>query len=216
MCSWLHKLFLLSSMLVLGMCVYGQQSIFLRTNLTPLLAGSYELTLEKHLGEISALEIGVGFRSQKLDSGAVPSIQAMRRFRNVSNRAFTGMVGIRFFENTAYEHPFLSLHLTGVSYRDEVLTSTGTREVYSGFQLGALARLGFSFPIGQRLGLDVGMQIGYSPPREPPEPTSYYFPQMGFVVADFNIASVPGGHFMPVFAIRYKIKRSQRERIRDQ
>jgi hypothetical protein len=192
----------------------AQQKSYLKLNLPALAIGSYELGLERHLGSISALELGIGVRSQRLDSGQTPGFQSLARFRGLKNFAVSAQAGIRFFEDNPYEHPFIAFHLTGVYYDEKVETINEGVQDFSGLRIGASATLGFTFPIGDRLGLDVAMMIGYASPRKRPEPGNYYFPQLGYVVYDFNIVSIEGGHFNPIFALRYKIQQSSRDRIR--
>lgn len=201
--------------LLLCSTAFAQQKTYLRVNLPALIMGSYEVSLERHLSDISALELGIGFRHQRLDSGETASFQSLARFRGLRNHSLAGTIGIRFFEDNPYEHPFIAFHLTGVYYEDRIETTDAGIQDFKGFRLGGAVTLGFTFPMGERLGLDVAMQLGYTKPRERPEPSSYYFPGLGFVVADFNILSIAGAHFQPIFALRYKIQRSRRDRIRN-
>lgn len=208
------KNYVLIIICLLPAALFSQKKGFLKINTAALAMGTYEIGFEKHLGSISALDVGFGFRSQRLDSGQTPAIQALGRFRGQRNLGLSGTVGIRFFEDNQYEHPFVAIHLVGAYYDETVTTVDEEVMDFSGFRLGGTLTLGFSFPIGNRLGLDVAMQMGYAPPRKRPEPGNYYLPNLGYVVYDFNILSISGGHFQPIFALRYKVQRSSRERIR--
>ncbi|MFK7968980.1 MAG: DUF3575 domain-containing protein [Bacteroidia bacterium] len=202
------------SLIILPTVIFAQQKTYIKLNTAALVMGTLELDVEKHLSDISALEFGIGVRKQRLDSGQTAGFQSLARFRGEQNFNLSGMVGIRFFENNPYEHPFIAFRLTGAYYNEDVRLASEELQNFSGFRIGATLVLGVSFPLGDRMGLDAGIQAGYASPRKLPEPGNYYFPYMGYAVSDFNIVSVPGGHFQPVFAFRYKIQESRRDRIR--
>lgn len=189
----------------------AQKKSWISLDLAPSLMGTYSLKYEKQLSHISSVEVGGGFRYQSIDTGQTASIRSLQRFRGLSNKAQFITLGIRFFEDNLYEHPYLSAHFAAVHYKETVLTEAIVFEEVSGFNIGISMSLGVDFKLSDRLRIDLAFQGSYSPPRE--IPLNYYLPGIGYNTFSLNLIAVPGLHIQPVLAIRYQLKKDKRKII---
>jgi hypothetical protein len=215
MFKWVFvPLFLLPSLLS------AQHQLQVGINVPALVMNTLDFRVGWKLTPSFILEGATGFRQQEVPAGATPRVAVLHDFIQQHNQGGFLSVGGRFV-NTAdnrYEFPFIAFDLTGIYFRDEIMrpTTNGTEpspETFSGFRWGGSMTIGFSIRLKNRLYLDLGMQMGYSPPRE--IPLQYFYGGMGFSTYRPSAFGVKGGHIQPLVCLKYTLIQDRRDRLRD-
>ncbi|MEM6346591.1 MAG: hypothetical protein AAF927_22070 [Bacteroidota bacterium] len=206
-------------LLLLPLRLWAQERTFVGINLAPLLINTFELRLERQLSPVFNLQVAGGFRYQNVGSENRPRVSLLKDYIDYSNAGLHLSVGGRIFNDSAnpYEFPYIALNLNANWYRDRVLDrSLPTPAIvqYDGLKLGGTFTLGFVIYIMERLYVDLGLQIAYSPMRA--DLLSYYLGGMGYTTFGSNRFSLEGAHFQPVITLKYEIFRDKRARLRDQ
>lgn len=203
---------------LLSCTIYGQRSLQLGLNVTPLIMNTVELRGEYDLTSHIALQGGAGFRAHARNESAIIRIQALQSYVQERNQAAFISLGGRIFnaEDNPYEVPFIGLSVTLGYYRDEILEtdrgpSPPVTQIAEGFQIGLSANIGFDIRISSKLHLDLAMQMGYSPPRE--ELLQYYNSGLGFSTYGPGVLGVKGGHLQPQITLKYTVIKDKRQRI---
>jgi hypothetical protein len=195
--------------------LFSQKNLYLGWNIPPVLVGTIDLRIEQQLGRNIAFQGGLGFRTQGRDTNETAFISALNRYSAVKNRALYFSAGIRAFERSPAEYPYLAFDIVGVYYDERVLTQNLELRDVNGFKIGGALTLGFVSRITKRLSLDVALRLGYSPPRPSTDVFNYYLPGLGYNTAGFNVLSVPGGHIDPILTLKYNLIKSRRDKIKE-
>ena len=198
--------------------LYGQKSLQLGLNVTPLVMNTLEARGELVLSQNVSLQGAAGVRAHKRNESALIQVQALQGYVQERNQAAFVSLGGKLFnsEDNPYEVPFIGLALTMGYYRDEILESEPVpgppvRRVSEGFQLGVSANIGFSIRLNSRLNMDLAMQMGYSPPRK--DLLQYYSPGVGYSTYGPGVLGVRGGHLQPQITLKYIVVKDKRQRI---
>ncbi len=187
-------------------------------NAPAFLLGTLDLRSEIQLAPKFSLQLGSSFRYQDNQQRKEPRIKALSNYVELLNQGISLSVGGRLYEQdlSDYQYPFIAFDLTGVYYREKYLTEAPgggglTEQEVSGLRLAATATIGFVLRVSDYINMDLGIQFGYSPPRE--DLLAYYYPGVGYMTFGLGALGVKGGHIQPVFSIRYNIIRDKRQRI---
>jgi hypothetical protein len=194
--------------------VWGQKKTSLGINLIPLLVDGVDLQLERELTPNLSLKVGAGFRRQNRKTTDPTEILFLDQFIHPQNRSAFLSAGLRLFEKNPSEYPYLAAQVGGIYYRDTYLNADQELAISEGMSWGFAFTIGYVFNIGKRFALDLGMQLGYSPPRE--QPLFYFYPGFGFNTRGLDIIGYEGGIFQPVVVFSYTLVRDRRARIREQ
>lgn len=190
----------------------AQESTWLGIQLTPLAIGTLDLHLERHLTPTASLHIGAGFRSQQIDRRE-PRVKLLSDFSNLGNTAAYSSLALRLANpETGTDYPYVQFGLTGIWYQDQYLTILGEQRISQGVGWGPSATIGYLIHVDDRWKFDLGLQMGYSAPRQ--DLLAYYYPGLGYSTFGPGRYGVKGGHVQPVVVLTYKIIQSKRERIR--
>ncbi|MFK7922965.1 MAG: hypothetical protein AB8H47_13460 [Bacteroidia bacterium] len=210
---------ILCLLLLLPLRLWAQERTFVGINLAPLLINTFDFRAERQLSPVFNLQLAAGFRHQKVEQENSPRVALLKDYIDESNDGAFLSIGGRIFNDSAnpYEFPYIALNLNANWYRDRVLDRslpTPTTVQYDGWKLGGTFTLGFVIYIMDRLYVDLGLQIGYSPMRA--DLLSYYLGGMGYTTFGSNRFSLEGAHFQPVITLKYEIVQDKRARLRDQ
>lgn len=207
-------------LLALPLCLYSQKRTYLGLNVSSFVFQGLDIRAERHINRSTSLHLGLGMRFQSRDVGERLRFAALQGYVQPKNNAVSLLAGIRFFNlpERGQEFPYLELDLIGV-YFDETLevfdnrgNITGTKDI-DGLNLGISATFGYVVWLGSRFRMDIGLQLGFSKPRD--EPLAYYYPLMGFTTFGFNQIGIEGGHLQPVINFKYLLIQDKRDRIRE-
>lgn len=210
---------MLRSIYIIGLCLLpilcqGQRKTTLGLNLVPLAVNGFEVKLEHHMLRNLSLQAGAGFRLQNRNSGAIEKARLLDRFIHERNSSAFLSAGFRVFDPSLSEYPYMGLQFTGF-YNNELYRHTDQELIENkGLGWGFTFNMGYVFNLGKRLSLDLGMQIGYAPPRSKPD--FYYYPGIGFTTLGLDVIGYRGGHIQPMACISYTIVRDPRSRILEQ
>lgn len=203
---------------LLPFALYGQKSLQLGVNITPLVMNTLEVRGDIGINRNFSIQTAAGFRTQTRNESAVIRVQALQGYIQEQNRAGFISVGGRLFnaEDNPYEVPFIGVSLTMAYYSDKILeTDRGPNApppiLSEGLQIGATANIGFSIRINADLYLDLAMQMGYSPARR--DLLQYYFPGAGYSTFGPGVLGVKGGHLQPQITLKYTVIKDKRQRI---
>ncbi|MDP5170278.1 MAG: hypothetical protein NWR72_08525 [Bacteroidia bacterium] len=192
--------------------ILGQGSVYLGLQATPLSIGTFDVHAENRLTNTMSLYLGTGFRTQQIDRRE-PRVRLLNDFSNLGNTATFLTLGIRLFNpETGIDYPYVQFGLTGLWYRDRFLNDAGEQEISSDITWGPSATIGYVLNVNLRWTIDLGLQMGYSAPRT--DLLAYYYPGLGFSTFGLGRYGVVGGHVQPVVALKYKIRLSDREKLR--
>lgn len=197
---------------------WTQSDTYVGINLSPIIFRTLELHLERRVTQGLALQFGVGIRAQSRNVGELLRFSALQGYVQPRNRAVAFSGGARFFNGKDLEYPYIAVDIIGGYYaetleiKDAGTGSLSTREV-NGFKWGASFTIGYVAWLSHRMQLDLGLQIGYSPPRE--EVLAYYLPTLGFTTFGFDFIGVKGGHVQPMITFKYNLVRNRRLLIRE-
>ena len=192
----------------------AQEGIYAGIQGVPLLFGTLDVSVEREVSPFLSLRIRGGGRIQGRQPGEVPQLAPLEDYIQRKNRAVFLSLGARVFDRTSYDYPYIALDLSGVYYSEDIYQeNNGTTVVHAeDFALGASLTIGMLSRLSSRFELDLGLQFGYSPPRD--DILAYYYPGMGFTTFGFGRYGVRGGHMQPLVGIRYNFVPDKRSRIR--
>ncbi len=207
---------LLSLLLFLPLISFAQRPLTVGLNVTPLVIGTLDLQVEKPLGKITALQFGAGFRAQNSRNKTGSFLRMFDRFHALENNAFYFSVGGRIFEMPApdHEYSYMAFDVFGIYYNETIKNIDHSIEQKKGFNVGASLTFGMVFPLPGRFTIDLGLRMGYFPPRE--EPPIYFLPGIGFTTLGLDLIGVKGGHVLPLVMVKYNLIKDKRTRIREQ
>ncbi len=189
----------------------GQLGTHIGINAAPLAIGTLDIHAEERLSNTISLHLGAGFRTHEADRRE-PRLRILQDFYHLSNTATYLSIGIRLFNpETGIDYPYVQFSMTSAWYSDKFLSASGQEEWSRAFTWGNSATIGYVINVDQRWQIDLGLQMGYSPPRR--DLLSYYLPGLGYSTFGLGQYGVNGGHVQPVATIKYKIRVSKRERL---
>lgn len=190
-----------------------QNGTFLGLQVTPIGIGTVDIHLEERLSNTISIHLGTGFRTQRLDRRD-PGVRILSDFSTLSNTGAYTSIGIRLFNpETGPDYPYVQFGMTAIWYRDRYLDNLGTTIVAKEITWGSSATIGYVINFNTRWQLDLGLQMGYSPPRT--DLLAYYYPGLGYSTFGLGRYGVVGGHVQPVVTLKYKIRLGKRERLRE-
>lgn len=188
----------------------AQKGTYVGLQSTPLAIGTLDLMAEERIANTASLVAGAGFRTQRFDRRE-PRVRLLSDFSTQTNTAAYFSAAIRLFNpETGVDYPYVQFGLTGLWYRDRYLSPQGEK-ISTGINWGASTVIGYLINIDQRWQVDLGLQMGYSPPRE--DLLAYYYPGLGYSTFGLGRYGVVGGHVQPMVALKYKIRLSEREKL---
>lgn len=191
----------------------AQNGTFLGLQVTPIGIGTLDIHLEERLSNTISLHLGTGFRTQRLDRRD-PGVRILSDFSTLTNTGAYTSLGIRLFNpETGVDYPYVQFGMTAVWYRDQYLDNLGNPIVAKEITWGSSATIGYVINFNTRWQLDLGLQMGYSPPRR--DLLAYYYPGLGYSTFGLGRYGVVGGHVQPVITLKYKIRLGKRERLRE-
>jgi len=200
-------------LLLMSIPGFTQNGTFLGLQVTPIGIGTMDIHLEERLSNTISLHIGTGFRTQRLDRRD-PGVRILSDFSNLSNTGAYSSLGIRLFNpETGADYPYVQFGMTAVWYRDRFIDDIGSTIVSNEITWGTSTTIGYIINFNTRWQLDLGLQMGYSPPRQ--DLLAYYFPGLGYSTFGLGRYGVVGGHVQPVITLKYKIRLGKRERLRE-
>lgn len=192
----------------------GQKKTTLGLNVLPLAVNAVEVKMERFLLHNLSVQVGTGFRVQNRNLEDVDKVLLLDRFIHEKNANAFLSTGFRLFDPSLNEYPYMGLQVTGF-YFDETYQHTDQEFIQNkGLGWGFTFNLGYLFHIGKRLSLDLGMQIGYAPPRNKPE--FYYYPGIGYTTLGLDVIGYKGGHIQPLFMVNYTLVRDPRSKMLEQ
>ncbi|MEM6262432.1 MAG: DUF3575 domain-containing protein [Bacteroidota bacterium] len=195
----------------------AQKKFYVGVNTVPLLVGTLDIRAEKQLTRTFSIQGATGFRYQNRDSTESAFVAALNRYVGLRNRGAFLSVGGRFFDPSTTEYPYIAFDVVTAWYDETVFVfdSSGEASIQdiSGLQVGGSLTIGFVSQIMKRVHLDIGLQLGYSPPRD--DVLNYYLPGMGFTTYGFNVYGVPGGHAQLQVSLKYNLVKDLRQLIRE-
>lgn len=180
---------------------------------TPLGIGTLDIHLEERISNTVSIHLGTGFRTQRLDRRD-PAVRILSDFYTQSNTGAYTSLGIRLFNpETGVDYPYVQFGMTAIWYRDQWIDDLGQSVISKDITWGPSATIGYIINFNTRWQLDLGLQMGYSPPRR--DLLAYYYPGLGYSTFGLGRYGVVGGHAQPVITLKYKIRRSKREKLRE-
>ncbi len=207
----MHRFCIILFIFLLPLMSYGQRKTSLGLNLVPLMVNGMEVKFERQLAPNLALQLGSGFRSQNRKPEDIDKNRLLDPYVQEKNANAFISAGVKLFEPNLSEYPYLGVLLTGMYYNETYL-NTDMQQLHSdGLSWGFTFNLGYVFSLGKRLSLDLGMQIGYAPPRTTDH--NYYYMGIGFTTLALDVIGYPGGHIQPLATVSYTIIRDPRSRI---
>jgi len=196
------------------MSLSAQRETSIGMNIPPWFLNGLELQAERQVLPYLNLQAGAGFRLQSRSPENLAENRFLDRYIQRRNRAAFFSLGARLFEPLPNEHPYISFQLTAIRYSDTYLDTDMDFIQDNGLALGFSVNFGYYFPLGKRLSLDLGMRLGYAPPRS--QMDFYYYPGLGFTTEGLDVIGYRGGHIQPLVVLNYKIIRDPRHRILEQ
>ncbi|MCI4666730.1 MAG: hypothetical protein MRZ79_01115 [Bacteroidia bacterium] len=193
---------------------FSQLRTHVGVNVPAALMGTLDLRSEIQLAPKFSLQLGSAIRHQNNELRSEPRIRALSNYVNLFNQGVSISIGGRLYEQdlSDYQYPFIAFDLTGVYYREWFVESGGTEKIeVEDFRIGGTATIGFVVRITEYINADLGIQFGYSPPRE--DLLAYYYPGIGYMTFGLGALGVKGGHIQPLISFRYNIIRDKRQRI---
>ena len=213
------RFFITSSLFLLLLCgmilpqpLAAQGGTHVGLQVTPLAIGTMDLQAEQRLTNTVSLVFNTGFRTQQIDRRE-PRVRLLSDFSNQSNSAAFMGIGVRLFNpETGVDYPYVQFNLTGLWYKDSYLDRpSGHPKVSQGIAWGPSATIGYLINIDLHWQIDLGLQMGYSVPRQ--DLLAYYYPGLGYSTFGLGKYGVVGGHVQPVVTVKYKIRLDRRERL---
>ena len=205
---------------IIPLLACSQGNTYIGLNFSPLIVNALDVRFESQLSPNFSLQLSSGFRYQNRDNGEPPGTGLLQGYSGLRNLGLHLAVGGRFFNRTEWEYPYIAFDVIGAYYKEKIVPLNTTppapqsRNV-SGLKLGGSLTIGFMIKVAERFYLDLGMQMGYSPPRPKSDVLAYYLPGMGYSTFGFGRVGVDGGHFQPIIGLKYVLSRDKRERIRE-
>ena len=196
----------------------GQGNIHLGLNASPLIINTIDLQTELQISSNFALQIGLGGRYQNRKEPDPAGSGFLSEYVAARNHGAFLSVGGRIFNFSEWDYPYFALDVVGSYFNEEILLPNSpapnpqTRKV-QGLKLGVAATMGFMIRLSDRYYLDLGMKMGYSPPRPKEDVLAYYLTGMGFSTFGLGRLGVDGGHFQPVVTLKYNLIKGKRQRI---
>lgn len=207
---------LLYALLLLPFLMWGQRDIYIGINVAPILVNTLDIRFEYPTTPFLALEGGIGFRAQGREIDETPRIAPLKDYIQPKNRATFLSLGARVFNAQTGNYPYISVNFSMIRYTEEIwprnTTPTQPIEVQDNVWATTLT-IGLVSSLGPRWDLDLGIQFGYSPPRE--NLLAYYYPGAGYTSFGFGKWGVEGGHFQPIVTFKYNLVKNRRYRIRN-
>jgi len=203
-------------LLLLPITTWGQKNMYLGINVAPWLVNTLDIRGEYQVTSFLAVEAAGGFRIQGRDIGQTPRIAPLKDYIQPKNRAAFFSMGLRIFSASTGNYPYISWQLSTLRYDEDIVprNSTGTQPVNVVENIWATTlTVGFVSTLSPRWDLDVGIQFGFSPPRD--DLLAYYYPGVGYTSFGFGKWGVEGGHFQPVVTLKYNLIKNKRWRIRN-
>ena len=188
--------------------------MYVGINVAPLLVNTLDLRFEYPASNFWALEGGFGFRTQSRGINETPRIAPLKDYIQPSNRAAFLLLGARIFSQNSINYPYISFNFSMIRYEENIFprNSTTTQPVSVANNIWATTlTVGLVSRLAPRWDLDVGIQFGYSPPRE--DLLAYYYPGAGYTSFGFGKWGVEGGHFQPVLTFKYNLAKNKRLRL---
>lgn len=205
-----------------GFCLQlsAQYRTYLGINVSPLILNTLEVRADMQLTPGFAVQSSLGMRLQRNLDGRPPSLGALSNFVGRQNYAGFLSLGARFINpaDNRYDYPFLAIDFTGLYLDEEYLLTDQsggglpTPVAFRGFTFGVSATMGFVVYVSDRWRADLGLQIGYAPPRD--DLVAYFYPGLGYSTFGRGIIGIRGGHIQPLIAFKYNILQDRRQRIR--
>ncbi len=202
------------ALMVIPLFSWGQRDMYIGINVAPILVNTLDLRFEYPTSSFMALEGGLGFRVQGREIGETPRIAPLKDYIQPRNRAAFFSFGARVFTPQSGNYPYISLNFSMIRYSEDIWPRNATPRqpisVEDNIWASTLT-IGFVSSLAPRWDLDVGIQFGYSPPRE--DLLAYYYPGAGYTSFGFGKWGVEGGHFQPVVTFKYNLVKNRRYRI---
>jgi len=169
-----------------------------------------------------ALQVGTGFRLQSRSGEDPVSPRFLSGYIAEKNKAAYLSIGTRFSNPVEWDYPYIAFEIVGAYFNEIIIPPTPNighshpvaRSVKD-VKIGINANIGFMLRLANKLYLDLGVEMGYSPPRPKHDVLAYYLPGMGASTFGLGRVGVDGGHFQPTLAIKYLIKKDKKIRIRE-
>lgn len=209
----LRSSYILWLLMLPALCL-GQKKTTLGLNLAPLVVNGVDVKLEKHVLHNLSLQVGAGFRVQNRSLQDVEKVRLLDRFIHERNASAFISTGFRVFDPSLNEYPYVGIQVTGIYYNETYKHTDQEFIQNKGLGWGFTFNLGYLFKLGKRLSLDLGMQIGYAPPRN--DPKFYYYSGIGYTTRGLDVIGYEGGHIQPVLMVKYTILRDPRSKILEQ
>lgn len=207
------KPYLLLILLLPPCCGWGQQRARLGLQVTPLALGTVDLHWEQEILRTLSWQAGMGVRYQELGVRD-PRVGPLSNFVDRQNVGGYLAAGLRLFDpETGIDYPYLQFTLVASWYNEQFMPPGGSLTRSRGWLLGGTATFGYQVKLADRWHLDLGLQMGYAPPRE--DQLSYYATGMGYSTFGLGRYGVRGGHVQPVILLKYLIRMNARDRLYD-
>lgn len=190
--------------------------MYVGINVAPLLVNTLDLRIEYPVSDFWALEGGLGFRVQSRDIDETPRIAPLKDYIQPKNRAAFLTLGARVFTRSTINYPYIAFNFSMIRYSEEVIPRNSPASLPINVEDNIWATtltVGLVSSLAPRWDLDVGIQFGYSPPRE--DLLAYYYPGAGYTSFGFGKWGVEGGHFQPVVTFKYNLAKNKRWRLRN-
>lgn len=169
-----------------------------------------------------SIQFGSGIRVQSRSGKDPVSFGFLSDYIAEENKAAYFSVGTRFSNPVEWDYPYIAFEVVGAYFNETIIppvpdigqTNPLARNVKD-FKIGINANIGFMLKLADRFYLDLGIEMGYTPPRPKHDVLAYYLPGMGASTFGLGKIGFDGGHVQPTFSIKYLIKKDKRIRIRE-
>ena len=188
--------------------------MYVGVNVAPLLVNTMDVRFEYPVSNAWALEAGLGFRRQSRGINETPRIAPLKDYIQPKNQAAFLLIGARVFTQNSINYPYIAFNFSMIRYEENIFprNSTASQPVNVTDNIWATTlTVGLVSKLAPRWDLDVGIQFGYSPPRE--DLLAYYYPGAGYTSFGFGKWGVEGGHFQPVVTFKYNLAKNKRLRL---
>lgn len=190
-----------------------QQRSYIGINVPSLLVSTLDVRTEHSLNERFALQGAFAVRTQGKEPNETPQIAPLKDYIQIKNRAMSLSLGARIFDRQFSEYPYIALDISGVYYNETIIPRNKSKAIdVSDVKWGGTLTIGMVTELFERVHLDLGLQFGYSKPRN--DLLAYYLPGLGYTSFGFGRYGIEGGHFQPVANIKYNLTKDRRRRIR--
>ena len=194
----------------------GSEKYVLGINVAPWLVNTLDIRGEYQVTSFLAIEAAGGFRIQGRDIDQTPRIAPLKDYIQPKNQAAFLSLGLRIFSPSSGNYPYISWQMSAIRYDEDIFprNSTAAQPVNVVENIWATTlTIGFVNSLSPRWDLDVGIQFGFSPPRD--DLLAYYYPGVGYTSFGFGRWGIEGGHFQPVVTFKYNLVKNKRWRIRN-